>query len=895
MASSNLSVGDRKLGSVLLDNGHISGEELQRTVDRLGEVGGRLADVLIDLGIMSERQIAEVIATYMNHPLVDLTQINPDPSAIELVSAEVALSSKAVPIGITVKDGEEVMRVAMVDPLSMPLVEAIEDECDMELDLFQGLRDEVMWKLAEIYPSLQLQVSKPSSAMNAEDLQNTLGQRLISKGLVTTQQVNSALDLQKKNGEVLGQILLAQQAISEQDLYKTLAEQFGTQLLEHPDGFQPTEDILGCMLRADALRFSSVPIDESSSSITVLTSDPRKYADLVALIDRPINMLLGLPKDVERLIDEFYPQKGRLGETLVSSNILTREQLREALQVQAKGNKVQPLGDVIVEMGFATEGEVKDALDKQNAGGGRLEDTLVQSGKLSPEMLARSLATQLGYEFLDPAQNPPDPEVVSLVPEDMARRYQVIPIRADGDDKLVVAMKDPRNVFALDDLKLKTRKEILPAVMSEQEIIKLIERYYSKSSVSDLQMEIDQRKASSTIEELDISAMDDSAVVKTVNSIIREAALQGVSDIHVEPTETALKVRYRIDGTLREQADLPKAATQSLLARIKIMGALDIAERRLPQDGRIRFKSGSIDIDLRLSTLPTVYGEKAVMRLLQKASNIPEVEQLGFSPYNIQRYLEVVDRPNGIFLVTGPTGSGKSFTSFSTLKRLARPEKNTTTIEDPVEYEIPGIVQSQVNNAAGMTFARALRAFLRQDPDIIFVGEIRDTETAGIAVEAALTGHLVLATLHTNDAPGAVTRLEEMGIEGFNIAAAVVGVLAQRLVRRVCSECAQPTNADPDVLRRLGISELDLRNATLMRGAGCQRCGGTGYKGRMGIHELMVVDETLRKAISAEVPVTELKEIAVNQSGMKTLRTDGIEKALQGFTTLEEVLAVTAN
>ncbi len=509
-------------------------------------------------------------------------------------------------------------------------------------------------------------------------------------------------------------------------------------------------------------------------------------------------------------------------------------------------------------------------------------------------MLARSLAAQLGYEFLDPIQNPPDPKVALMIPESTARRYVVVPVRLQGNS-LVVAMKDPRNVFALDDLKLITGKDILPAVMAEKDIIRLIERYFGEKGFEKLNKELAERNKTQQSQEVDLSVADESAIVQVVDSIIREAALQDASDIHIETTDDGVKVRYRIDGALRDQNSFPKGAAQQIMARLKIMGHLDIAERRIPQDGRIRFKKGSIDLDLRLSTLPTVYGEKAVMRLLQKASNIPELEQLGFSEYNYARYTEIIERPNGIFLVTGPTGSGKSFTCFSTLKRIAKPEKNTTTIEDPIEYEVPGIVQSQVNNTTGMTFARALRAFLRQDPDIIFVGEIRDTETARIAVEAALTGHMVLATLHTNDAPGAVTRLEEMGVENFNISASVMGVLAQRLVRRVCSECKQPTNADPEVLRRLGIGEREIRGANLVRGAGCPRCGGTGYKGRMGIHELMVIDDSLRRAIGAGRPAAEIRDIALNESGLRSLRQDGIEKALQGLTTLEEVLAATAN
>ena len=364
-------------------------------------------------------------------------------------------------------------------------------------------------------------------------------------------------------------------------------------------------------------------------------------------------------------------------------------------------------------------------------------------------------------------------------------------------------LKDPRNVFALDDLRLMTGREIVPAVAPEKDILKLIERFYA-SSVTDvdaLNKELLALGGGSSKEDANNDPnLDDNAVVRTVDTIIREAIVAEASDIHIEPTQDKISVRIRVDGSLREYMVLPKAAGQSVAARIKIMAQLDIAERRVPQDGRIRFRSKNIQVDLRTSTLPVVYGEKVVMRILQKASNIPEIEDLGFSEWNFQRFQDTILKPYGIFLITGPTGSGKSFTTFSALKRMATPDVNVTTIEDPVEYEIPGINQSQVNNAAGMNFARALRAFLRQDPDIIMVGEIRDHETAKIAVEAALTGHLVIGTLHTNDAAGAVTRLEEMGVESFNISAALVGVLAQRLVRRICTKCKVEAAADPEVL-----------------------------------------------------------------------------------------------
>jgi type IV pilus assembly protein PilB len=703
-----------------------------------------------------------------------------------------------------------------------------------------------------------------------------------------------ALRAQTQSDEPLGQVLISTGLVTEEQLYTVLAEQAGAIFIRNPRDYEPSEKVLGLMLRPDALRLTAVPIEERDGVITVATSDPRKKHDIEALIDRPIQLALARPNDIENLIDRLYPQKGRLGEAMIQQGSLSRAQLREALQVQSREGKVKPLGEVIVELGYAGSDEVEQALQKQHSGGGRLEDTLVQSGKLSPEMLARSLAVQLGYEYIDGGQNSPDASVALLVPESTARRYTVIPIRMQGS-ALVVAMKDPRNVFALDDLRLIVGREIIPAVMAEKDITRLIERYFGASDMAALNKELaaNSKGKEREREDTDLSALDDNAVVRVVDNIIREAALQDASDIHIEPTEHNVKVRLRVDGSLREYQELPKAAAQSILARIKIVGNLDIAERRVPQDGRVRFKRGAIDLDLRLSTLPTVYGEKAVMRLLKKASDIPEIEQLGFSEHNYQRFIDTIEKPYGIFLITGPTGSGKSFSTFSILKRISTPDVNTTTVEDPVEYEIPGINQTQVNVAAGLTFARALRSFLRQDPDIIMIGEIRDAETAKIATEAALTGHLVIATLHTNDAPGAVTRLEEMGVEHFNISAALIGVLAQRLVRKICSDCKAETTADPEVLRKMGIAEEKVAGAKLFRGAGCPRCNGTGYRGRLAIHELMIVNEAVKVAIGQGKSSTEIRDVAKADADMRVLREDGFEKAMAGLTTLEEILGNT--
>ncbi|WP_244922413.1 type IV pilus assembly ATPase PilB, partial [Thermus scotoductus] len=719
-----------------------------------------------------------------------------------------------------------------------------------------------------------------------------VGELLVEKGLLDRNTLEEALVEQEKTGDLLGRILV-RKGLPEEVLYRVLAEQKGMEFLPSTRGLSPDPAATNLLLRSDALRYSAVPVGFNNGEVEVVLADPRHKEAVAELLGRPARFLLTLPKEWEALFHQAYPEKSRLGEVLVQEGRLSREDLREALEVQRRLPKAKPLGEILVELGLARPEDVEEALKKQRQGGGRLEDTLVASGKLKPEALAQAVAAQLGYTYINPEENPPDPGAALLLPEDLARRYGVFPHHLEGKT-LVLLMKDPRNILALDDVRLALKRkglayEVQPAVATEAAITKLIERFYGKEELGEIAKELSKGYQE---EEAVAPELDESAAQKFVKQVIREAYLQDASDIHIEPRQSDVLVRLRIDGTLRQYTTLPKGALNSIISVVKIMGGLNIAERRLPQDGRVRYREGAIDVDLRLSTLPTVYGEKAVMRLLKKAADIPEIEGLGFAPGVFERFQEVISKPYGIFLITGPTGSGKSFTTFSILKRIATPDKNTQTIEDPVEYEIPGINQTQVNPQAGLTFARALRAFLRQDPDIIMVGEIRDSETAKIATEAALTGHLVIATLHTNDAAQAITRLDEMGVELFNISAALIGVLSQRLVRRICDHCKVEVKPDPEVLRRLGLSQEEIQGAKLYKGMGCERCGGTGYKGRYAIHELLVVDDEIRHAIVAGKSATEIKEIA-RKKGMKTLREDGIYKAFQGITTLEEVLART--
>lgn len=882
-----LSIGDKRLGAVLLERGYVTDEALQEAIQRHGDVGGRLADVLVDIGVISEQRIARAVEESIGVPLVNVPRVDVMSDALAKVPGDLAQEVGALPFAL---DGDR-LRVAFIDPLDALAIEEIEDASGCLVEPYQALRKELAWALATYYPELGLE---PPADFEV-DVGQRLGSLALDKGWITQEQLDAAVEAQKRTGGLLGRALIEQGALDDERLARLLAEQAELPFAPRLDDAHDDVRMASTLLRLDAVQFSAVPYQRDGDTLVVAIADPRRRADVEAIVSGPVRFVAATDAEVQQRIETLYADdKGRLGETLLMSKKLKREQLRRALEEQAKLGKVKPLGEILVDMGYVTQAEVDEALNKQRSGGGRLEDTLVQSGKLSPEMLAKSLAMQLGYEFIEEDGVQVDPYAVSLVPEATARRYHAMPIRVD-DDVLVVAMKDPRHVFALDDIRLITGKEIQPAVATEETLSRFLNRFYrSDTDMDELATALLEEVGSQPQQqEEDTSAIDDNALVKVVNNIIREAILADYSDIHVEPRPDKVVVRVRKDGSLREYMTMPKATAGALAARIKIMGGLNIAERRMPQDGRVRFRDKSTEVDLRLSTLPTVYGEKAVMRLLKKAASIPEIEQLGFADYNFRAFEDVIQKPYGMFLITGPTGSGKSFTTFSILKRIAVPEVNVTTVEDPVEYEIPGINQTQVNMKAGLDFAKALRSFLRQDPDIIMVGEIRDHETAKISMEAALTGHLLIATLHTNDAAGAITRLTEMGIEPFNVSASLIGVLAQRLVRRVCDGCRVEYTPEPDVLRRLGMGEDEIRGQTLYRGVGCEKCGGSGYNGRYAIHELLVVDDDIEGAIVREASALELRDLAT-EKGMRTLRQDGVHKAFQGITTLEEVLARTA-
>ena len=560
---------------------------------------------------------------------------------------------------------------------------------------------------------------------------------------------------------------------------------------------------------------------------------------------------------------------------------------------------IERLGDLLVREGLITREQLQSALTEQRNTGMRLGYTLVKLGIIEETEITKMLARQYRMPAVDLARFEVDPRIVKLVPSEVAMRHTVLPLKREGRT-LTVAMSDPTNMTVLDDLKFITRYDIFPVIAGEYTLRTAIERYYEQTDVQlqsilkDIEAEEDLEVIEEQEDEDASSQMaDDAPVVKLINGILTDAVKRGASDIHIEPFEHELRVRYRIDGSLMEVMKPPLKLRAALTSRVKIMSNLNIAERRVPQDGRIKLKMGRRVIDFRVSTLPVIFGEKIVLRILDKENLTLDLTKFGFEPKAEEDLMRAILNPYGMVLVTGPTGSGKTTTLYSALQRINKVEVNIMTAEDPVEYNLHGINQVLVRTEIGMTFAAALRAFLRQDPNIVMVGEIRDIETGSIAIKASLTGHLVLSTLHTNDAPSTVTRMIDMGIEPFNVASAVNLIVAQRLVRRICTDCKSEYKYNAEELSALGISESEATGITFYRGEGCDTCGETGYKGRQGLYEVMAMSPEVRRMVLRGASAAELKDQAVEE-GMLTLRMDGIVKVKRGITTLEEVVKETA-
>jgi type IV pilus assembly protein PilB len=558
------------------------------------------------------------------------------------------------------------------------------------------------------------------------------------------------------------------------------------------------------------------------------------------------------------------------------------------------------LGEILLQANLISRDHLEQAIAQQKVDGGRLGSILTKLGLVNEQDVSRYLGEKFGIPYIDLDAQTVAPEVIRLLHPSIVQRHLVIPVAKSGTT-LSMAMADPTNVHAVDDIKFMTGLKVELMVATESAIRRAIDRYYDASeslqnvmaSIEDAGMEVLENREDANLNLNDLKqAVEEAPVVKLVNLILAEAIKRGASDIHAEPYEKVFRVRFRIDGVLYEVMTPPLGLKNAIISRLKIMASLDISERRLPQDGRMKVKFKGREVDFRVSTLPTLFGEKVVMRLLDKSNLKLDLSKLGFAPKALADFEAAIRAPYGMILVTGPTGSGKTTTLYSALDRLNQPETNIMTAEDPVEFNIRGINQVQIRESIGLNFAAALRSFLRQDPDIIMVGEIRDYETAEIAVKAALTGHLVLSTLHTNDAPSAVTRLLNMGIEPFLVASSVILILAQRLLRRVCVKCKTPVTVQPHALIDIGLTEEEAASIACYKGTGCEACSGTGYKGRIAIYEVMALSPELHDMVLRGASPQEIKRGAIQQ-GMQTLRMSGLQKLQEGITTVEEVLRVT--
>jgi type IV pilus assembly protein PilB len=596
-----------------------------------------------------------------------------------------------------------------------------------------------------------------------------------------------------------------------------------------------------------------------------------------------------------------------LSKILVRLGMVSEEVLTNVLGVQMRNSTRMRIGELLLKHGYITEAQLNKALEEQKKTGQRLGRTLVSLGFMQEERLVEILSAQFEVPYVKLASFNIDPDVHNYIAEDVCRIYKIVPLFVT-DKTLTIAMTDPTNMRVIDIVKFKAQMDVDIVMASEKDVIAAIDRTYASSTQGDSleallnkakeeggdELETVDREAEQ-VQEADLTDEEGQQVVKIVTSLIQEAIARKASDIHLEPQETYLKLRYRIDGDLQVQAPIPARLMSQIISRIKLLSKMDIAEKRKPLDGRFTVRYRGSEVDLRVSSFPVSLRkrgvcEKIVMRILDPNSGQFPLKDMGFAPVMFKQFHEAINAPNGIVLVTGPTGSGKSTTLYASIREILDPTINISTMEDPVELNIEGVNQGQINPAAGFTFAAGIRALLRQDPDVIMIGEMRDKETSSMAIEAALTGHLVFSTLHTNDSAGSYPRLLEMDLEPFLVATVIKGILAQRLVRRICKHCKEPVEVSPELREELHLTP----DMQFYHGRGCEHCDGTGYKGRCGIYEFLVPNEAVRNAVVKRASGEVIKQIAMKECGMITLRMDGMQKALDGLTTIEQVLAASS-
>jgi type IV pilus assembly protein PilB len=775
---------------------------------------------------------------------------------------------------------------------------------------------------------------------------------LLEMGALNITDLKKAWDIQREKNNNIEDVLLELGLVSQKDIMHANAKKMGIPFVDLTDYQIKDESVPLLITRNIANRYKVIPIDKDNGVLTVAMDDPSDIFcidDIRLATALEIKPVLADVKEIEKLIMKYFGEEkkqpepkdksttqleGELeGEGLFGDDeSLLDSQLYDSIKTDVEPNSFEgstsnvvqsdldfarqgdggifkdKIGNLLVRAGVITQEQLEHALSLQGKSGGLIGQILVKKGYLDKRSLFEFLQKQMGVDFVDVENIQIDEEVLQLVSSSIAKMHNLIPIEKTNNS-LKVAMSDPMNIFSIDDLRLTTGLEIIPCLGDEEQIVSQIEKYYGKveKKIIEEQQEQSFAKLDEEIEEvnekladqiieaeeeddtLDVSDLENAPIVKMVNILLQKAIATRSSDIHIEPQEDLVLIRYRIDGQLVEIMNYKKNILPSLVARIKIISGLNIAEKRVPQDGRIGMKFHGREYDMRVSVLPTMFGEKIVIRIADKEGfNVSKLD-LGFFEDDMEKFDEIISNPHGIVLVTGPTGSGKSTTLYTALKELCKPNVNILTVEDPVESTIRGINQVQVNVKAGLTFALALRSFLRQDPDIIMVGEIRDGETAEIATRAAITGHLVFSTLHTNDAASSVTRMIDMGIEPFLLSSSLVGLIAQRLVRKLCPDCKEPVTVDDNIRDVLKLK--DDEEVTVFKAKGCEKCNNTGYKGRIAVYEILRVNREIRELISKNANSDLIKDMAI-QHGMKTLRMNSARFVKNGTTTIEEMMRI---
>ncbi|CDG35803.1 type II secretion system protein E [Acetivibrio thermocellus BC1] len=770
---------------------------------------------------------------------------------------------------------------------------------------------------------------------------------LLEMGVLKIVDLKKAWDIQRESNKNIEDVLLELGFVSQKDIMHANAVKMGIPFVDLST-YQISDSSVPLLItRNIANRYKVIPIEKENGVLTVAMSDPTDIFcidDIRLATALEIKPVLADVKEIERLIVEYFGEEKKPQESKLKAENEEQNKKEELLKMEEEllGREIynnikadvetrepefdlaskgfdqntynesgifkDKIGNILVRAGVITQDQLENALSIQKKSGGLIGQILVKQGYIDRRSLYEFLQKQMGVEYVDIEGIEIDEDIIGLVSPNLAKTHKVIPIeKVDGN--LKVAMSDPMNIFSIDDLRLTTGLEIIPCLADEEQISAQLEKYYGKASrktsakeieqkVADLDEEIKKVNEKIAVEitqtededtTIDISDLENAPIVKMVNIIFQKAVATRASDIHIEPQEDCVLIRFRIDGQLVEIMRYDRKILSSIVARIKIISGLNIAEKRIPQDGRIGIKIDDREYDMRVSVLPTMFGEKVVIRIADKEGFNVSKKELGFFEDDLEKFDQIISSPYGIILVTGPTGSGKSTTLYTALRELCKPNVNILTVEDPVESTIKGINQVQVNVKAGLTFATALRAFLRQDPDIIMVGEIRDSETAEIAIRAAITGHLVFSTLHTNDAASSVTRMIDMGIEPFLLSSALVGLIAQRLVRRLCPHCKEAFQPDKNEREILGLK--DDEEVTIYRAKGCDECNNTGYKGRIAVYEILTVNREIKELISKNVSSDVIKDAAIKM-GMKTLRMNCTRLVKEGITTIDEMLRI---